>query len=284
MTIIRRHLKQGLFALWAVLALLAAASMPVQAAADRDKIERFLTVTGFDVALDSIRLSAGSAPVMLGLDTDSFGAQWSTLTARVFDTEMMQDMAADILAETLTDDLLAHANGFYASPFGQRIVAAENRAHLVTDDVAKAEAGEMIVSGLVRAGSERLGDLRRMTEAVDSTGSAVRAIQEIQFRFVMAAASAGVIELRMDPEDLRGLLDAQQDTLRTSVRRAALSGAAYTYQAFSDTEIAAYADALAAPKMKQVYALMNAVQYEVMANRFEALAEAMAALQPSTDL
>ena len=36
--------------------------------------------------------------------------------------------------------------------------------------------------------------------------------------------------------------------------------------------------------MRKVYELMNAVQYEVMANRFEALAAEMKRLQPSTDL
>ena len=38
------------------------------------------------------------------------------------------------------------------------------------------------------------------------------------------------------------------------------------------------------PKMQEVYALMNAVQYEIMANRFEALARAMQSLQPSQEL
>jgi hypothetical protein len=268
-------------ALFALFALVAA---HVHAAADRDKIEDFLTTTGFDVALDSIRLSAESAPVMLGLDAEAFGSQWTRMTAEVFDTEVMHDLAVDILAETLTEPLLTHASDFYASEFGQRIVAAENRSHLVEDDAAKSEAGELIVSGLVRIGSDRLADLRRMTNAVDSAGSAVRAIQEIQFRFLMAAASAGVIELRMDAGDLRGLLETQEGEMRLSIQSTALSGAAYTYQAFSDEEVAAYADALEHPDMQQVYALMNAVQYEVMANRFEALASEMAKLQPSTDL
>ena len=39
-------------------------------AADRARLEAFLNVTGFDIALESIKLSAASAPEMLGLDTD----------------------------------------------------------------------------------------------------------------------------------------------------------------------------------------------------------------------
>ena len=46
----------------------------------------------------------------------------------------------------------------------------------------------------------------------------------------------------------------------------------------------AYAEALEHPKMRKVYELMNAVQYEIMANRFEAVAARLADMQPSQDL
>jgi hypothetical protein len=38
------------------------------------------------------------------------------------------------------------------------------------------------------------------------------------------------------------------------------------------------------PLMQQVYALLNAVQYEITANRFEALAYRLQDLQPAQDL
>ena len=260
------------------------ATAAVAASADRGRIEDFLHITGFDVALESIRLSAGTAPAMLGLEAEDFGTQWLRLTDRVFGTGKMHAIAVDILENTLSEELLSHAAGFYGSDLGQRIVEAENASHMVEDDAAKTEAGEAIVSALVRHGSDRIVDLKRMTAASDSAGASVRAIQEIQVRFLMAAAGAGVIELRMDEPDLRALLAEQAGDLERSIRLSALSNAAYTYQAFSDAEVEAYADALEHPKMREVYDLMNAVQYEVMANRFEALAAEMAALQPSTDL
>ena len=48
--------------------------------------------------------------------------------------------------------------------------------------------------------------------------------------------------------------------------------------------MATYAEALEHPKMQQVYALMNAVQYEIMANRFEEVAARLSSMQPSQDL
>ena len=112
----------------------------------------------------------------------------------------------------------------------------------------------------------------------------IKAIQEVQIRFLMAAAAAGAIELRMEEPDLREAMRNQQDELRTSIKANALAASAYTYQAFSDDEVAAYAEALENPKMQKVYALMNAVQYEIMANRFEAVAARLADMQPSQDL
>ncbi|MEM8576907.1 MAG: DUF2059 domain-containing protein [Pseudomonadota bacterium] len=254
------------------------------AAADRDRLEAFLQVTGFDVALESIRLSAGSAPQMIGLEAEDFGLQWTRLVEDVFETDGMHDMALDILEETLEPDLLAHAAGFYASDLGQRLVVAENASHMVEDDDAKREAGGQIIAGLTQIGSPRLALIERLNAASGGADHAVEAIQEIQVRFLMTAAAAGVIELRMEEPDLRSALAENAGELRRSVEASALAGAAYTYQSFSDAEVEAYAEALEHEDMRAVYALMNSVQYEIMANRFEALALAMTGLQPTQEL
>lgn len=259
------------------------AAQPVQAA-DRGRLEAFLEVTGFDVALESIRLSADSAPAMLGVDADSFGSEWSRLVSEVFATEIMHGMALDILEETLSDSLLDHAADFYATDLGQRLVAAENRAHMMEDDTLKADAGAEIIAGLERIGSDRVALLQRLNDASAVEDSSIRAIQEVQIRFLLAAAAAGVIELRMEEPDLREAMRSEEDMLRQSIRANALASSAYTYQAFSDAELLDYAKALEDERMRRVYELMNAVQYEIMANRFEAVAQRLSQMQPSQDL
>lgn len=266
------------------LALTLTLTATVVQAADRARLETFLEVTGFDVALDSIRLSASSAPAMLGLEANDFGAQWTVMADDVFNTAKMHDMALDILGETLEDDLLDHAIDFYDTDLGRRLVVAENGSHMDDDSETKSEAGQAIVAGLERIGSPRLEALKRMNAASDSAGTAVRAIQEVQVRFLVAAAAAGVIDLKMEEPDLREALRTDEDALRQSISENALSGAAYTYQAFSDAEVLEYAKALEDPEMRKVYDLMNAVQYEIMANRYEALAARMRNLQPSQEL
>ena len=253
-------------------------------AKDRAEVERFLNVTGFDVSLDSIRLSAKSAPMMLGLDADDFGYQWTLLANDIFASEIMREMALDMLSEALSAELLEHAVGFYASELGERLVEVENASHLSDDNELKSESGEAIVDGLIRIGSPRIELLKRMNAASDAAGTSVRAIQEVQVRFLMAAAGAGVIELSLDEADLREMLRNEEAELRFSLQASGLAGAAYTYQAFSDSEVEEYTKALENPKMQKIYDLMNAVQFSIMADRYEELAVRMATLQPSEDL
>jgi hypothetical protein len=253
-------------------------------AAEETKVDAFLNVTGFDVSLDSIRLSAQSAPMMLGMDADDFGYQWTLIANDVFASEGLRGMALDMLSQALSDDLLEHAADFYASELGKRLVKAENASHLYDDNEFKSESGEAIIDGLIRIGSPRVELLKRMNAASDTAGTSIRAIQEIQVRFLLAAAGAGVIELRLEEADLREMMRNDEPELRLSLQASGLAGAAYTYQAFSDAEVEEYTVALENYKMQKVYDIMNAVQFSIMADRFEELAVRMATLQPSEDL
>ncbi len=268
-----------------ILLCLAVAGMPQTGlAAERDRVEAFLEVTGFDVALDSIALSASSAPDMLGLDAGAFGSQWTELSEDVFDTAEMRGLALEILENTLDDEALDHAAAFYASDLGQRLVRAENASHKVEDDAVKQMAGNRIVSDLVKAGSTRVAMYQRMGTAIDAAGAGVKALQQIQFRFLMAAAAVGVIKLELDADGLRALMKTQEGELRLSLQASSLAASAYTYQEFSDAEVEAYVMALEEAPMQRVYELLNAVQYEITANRFEELAHRMAELTPGQDI
>lgn len=265
------------------LSLFVGVAGTLRAASDAE-IDQFLSVTGFDVALESIKLAADAAPQMIGVDTDDFGSQWKDTVEAVFEIDGMLSSAREILAKILEPELVDHAIEFYASPLGERIVASENASHLQEDEDLKRESGELIIAGLVRLGSPRLEELKRLNAASGSADASVHAIQEIQVRFLMAAAVAGVIELRMDEPDLRANLERQEGDLRLQMQASGLANSAYTYQAFSDDELSAYADALEKPRMQRVYAMMNAVQFQIMADRFEELALKMRGLSPSQEL
>lgn len=252
-------------------------------AADRASVAAFLKVTGFDVAIDSIALSASSAPDMLGMDASDFGLEWTRLANDVFKPELMQTRATDILEQTLSDDMLAHAATFYASDLGQRLVDAENASHFEEDAVKYAE-GEKLVTELMAENRARIDMLKRMNQAIDPNDIGPQAIQEIQVRFILAAAYAGLIELRIDEDGLRAALAETEPELLKSMEESALANSAYTYQNFTDSEILAYTEALEDPEMQLVYELMNAVHFEVMLNRFEVLAVRMADMQPAQDL
>lgn len=261
-------------------ALVTIAALPARAA-DRDRLQAYLDVTGFGVALDSIALAAADAPAMLGLSASDFGHEWERVAAEVFETERMRDMALDVLSETLDDEMLTHAAEFYASDLGQRLVAVENASHMREDDDAKRAEGLNLLAEMPEARREVLRD---MNAAVDSAGTGVRAVQEIQVRFLLAASYAGVLEYDLDEQALRALMAEGEAELRAQIEASALANAAVTYASLPTEDLRAYVEALEHPVMARVYELMNAVQYEIMANRFEVLAARMVELQPAQEL
>jgi len=252
-------------------------------AADRANVEAFLKVTGFDVAIDSIALSATSAPDLLGMNQGDFGAQWTTVAEDVFDTKLMQNRALDILEATLEDDLLAHAAAFYASDLGQRLVEVENSSHMA-DDQEKELVGNAMLADLEAKDDPRIDLFRRMSVAIDPNDICPKAMTEIQVRFILAASYAGVIDLRTDEDGLRALLNENAEEMAEVIETSSLANAAYTYRDFTLEELVEYTEALEHPDMMTVYELMNAVHFEVMSNRFEALALRMGDIQPVQDL
>lgn len=264
-----------------------ASATPLQASdhqLGKPQIVEFLQVTGFDEALNSIAFSAGQAPSIIGMDARSYGASWDRFTKEIFDPAHMRDTAIGILQDQLSPDAMKFAMDFYGSPLGQDLVRAENAAHSVVDSEVSLEAGMRIVSLLVRDSDPKLALLRRMGQAVDAGGVAVQAIQDVQLRFVFAAVDAGLITLQVDPSKLREEFTADQVSLRLALAESALAQNAYTYQGFTLAELTDYAAALEHPLMQTVYALLNAVQYEIQAERFEALAVRMAEYESGEDL
>lgn len=267
-----------------VACLMALTLMVSQAvAADREKLKAFLTITGFDVALESIKLSAEDAPRMLGLEAEDFGASWTLMSRDVFDVADMQADAIEILGETLSDEALTHGAEFYASDLGQRLVEAENASHM-RDRGDKRDEGGKLLANLQQDNPERVAILERMLDAIGSEDQSLRAANELELRFLMAAQQAGVIRLRVDEQGLRAAQAEQAEEIKKSMRLSGLASSAATYRDFSDEELVAYAEALEDPLMQEVYELMNAVQYEIMADRFEAVALRLAELNPGQEL
>ena len=264
------------------IALLFLMVMPAKAA-DRTKIAQFMAVTGFDVALESMRLSARDAPTMLGLDADDFGLSWSRLADRIFEPEALKNDALEILDNALTDNVLAHATQFYRSKLGQRLVTAENESHGLDFEDREAE-GARLAQALSARGSPQPQYFLDMAESIGYVGATIKAYREVQVRFLMAASLAGLIDQRFDEVDLRAMLAQQDDEVRRAMAENLIVANAFTYRDFTDSEIEIYRDALAMPQMMEVYELMNAIHFTIMADRFERMALEMVNLTPTQEL
>ena len=261
---------------------LVLAALPARSA-DFDKITNFMQVTGFDVSLESLRVSARDAPGMLGMDADDFGLSWTRLADRLFEPTALKQDALEILQEALTDDVLDHAAGFYGSDLGQRLVAAENESHF-KDSADKGAQGELLAAALAARGSPQPQYFQDMAESIGSIGASIRSYREVQVRFLMAAMGAGLVERRLGEADLRALLALKDAEVMKAIGQNLVASNAYTYQNFTDVEVEAYRDALATKKMMEVYDLMNAIHFTIMADRYEKMAIEMAQLIPTQEL
>ena len=256
--------------------------MPVKSA-DRAQIAQFMAVTGFDVALESMRLSARDAPTMLGFDADDFGLSWSRLADRMFEPEALKSDALEILDKALTEDVLAHATGFYGSDLGQKLVTAENESHGLEFEDREVE-GARLAQALAARGSPQPQYFLDMAESIGYVGATIKAYREVQVRFLMAASLAGLIDQRFDEVDLRAMLAQQDDEVRQAMTDNLIVANAFTYRDFTDREMEIYRDALAMPQMMEVYELMNAIHFTIMADRFERMALEMVNLTPTQEL
>ncbi len=264
------------------LVLLVAASLAVQGA-ERDKMRAFLEVTGFDKAIESLQDGAVAGPGLAGDAPDAFGSQWVRLAREIFDKPAMIEQTLDMMEAVMPEALIDHGAAFYASDLGQRLVAAENASIAMPDD-EKFAAAERIVADLLARDPGRIELFREMSDAIGGVEQSVRSAIEIQVRYLMAAMAAGSSDIDMSEADLRGLLEAQADEIRREIEIYAILNAAYTYRDFSDEDLRAYVDALKEPQMQQVYEVLNAIQFEIMADRYEKLAAALAGLAPQTDI
>ena len=272
----------GILSLVLAVAWTFAAVTPVRAA-EREVYRAFLETTGFDVAITSLQQDAMSGPGMSGQEADDFGSQYVALAEQVFDPELMLNRAIDMMAAVMPDELVVHGAAFYASELGQRLVEVENASHMTDLEDRRAE-GEAIVAELARANPERLEDFQAMMDAIGGVDASVRAILEVQIRYLLAAMAAGTVDFEFSEAELRAIMAEQAPMMKTEIARNSIIGAAYTYRDVSDEDIRAYRAALEAPLMQQVYEALNAIQYQVMAERYEVLAGKLAGLAPQTEL
>ncbi len=211
------------------------------------------------------------------------GASWSLMSRDVFSVAGMQEDATTILEQTLSDEALAHGADFYASELGQRLVEAENSSHL-RDRGDKRDEGGRLLAEMRETDPDRLAVIERMLDAIGSEEQSLKAANELEVRFLMAAQQAGVIQLRVDEQGLRAAQAENAEETMKSMRLSGLASSAATYRDFTTEELEAYAVALEQPLMQEVYELMNAVQFEIMADRFEEVASRLAELNPGQEL
>ncbi|MBV7409532.1 DUF2059 domain-containing protein [Maritimibacter sp. DP1N21-5] len=252
-------------------------------AADRDTSREFLEVTGFDVAITSLQQGAMNGPGIAGSDPDAFGSEWVRLAREIFEPEAMIEETLDMMEAIMPQDLVDHGIAFYETELGQRLVEAENAAQMNDPDTQYAE-GELIVTRLADENPARINEYRLMSDAIGGVDSSVRAVIELQVRYLTSAMAAGASDIQYSEAELREILKDQEPQLREAIQSSGILASAYVYRDFSDDDVVAYREALEDPEMMQVYEILNGIQYEIMGDRYAKLAARLSDLAPQQDI
>jgi hypothetical protein len=133
-------------------------------------------------------------------------------------------------------------------------VTAENESHGLEFEDREAE-GARLAKALSARGSPQPQYFLDMAESIGYVGATIKAYREVQVRFLMAASLAGLIDQQFDEVDLRAMLAQLDDEVRRAM-----------------------------PQMMEVYELMNAIHFTIMADRFERMALEMVNLTPTQEL
>lgn len=266
--------------------LVALALLPLASHAQgvpSDKIRAFMKVTGYDVVIQSLQQSAMAGPGLVGSAPEDFGKQYSALAEEVFALPLLEERAVEILSAVMPEDLIDYGAAFYASELGQRLVEVENASHL-SDDDQRMEEGQKLVETMAREQPVRLDLVKRMASAVGSEEVSLTALVEMQVRFILAAAAAGAIPMDIDEQELRATTRMMVDDLRMQIQAMNVIGNAWTYRDLTNDDIQSYVEVLEGEKMQAIYEILNAVQFQIMIERYEILGQRMGELRPESEL
>jgi hypothetical protein len=251
--------------------------------ADPAKLKAFVEVTGYNVIISSLQQGAMAGPGMVGNVEDAFGKQYEALAKEVFDPEVMNARALEMLGATLTEELVDYGADFYASELGQRLVVVENQSHMADDQERMAEGGRLMQE-LTAEDPERLQVLNDLATSVGSTDISITALVEMQVRFTLAAMAAGAIPNSLSEQELRLRSTEAMEALRPQIEVMGVVGNTYTYRALPTDDLAEYVRVLKTPEMQQIYEALNAIQYQIMIEKYQELGARMGELQPETEL
>lgn len=252
-------------------------------AADRAAAARFVEVSGFDKALASIPPAVMEGGAAFGGGEDAFTQQWKRAVKDVFDLEGIEAQALDMMEAILPDDSLALATDFYASPLGLRLVAVENETYsLAVSD--RAAAGQRLLEEAEKDDPERVALIRAFVDSAQDLDHAVQVTFEIQLRYLLTAMASGAIEPGPSEEELRMILEAQAPQLKQAYADYMLRASMFTYREISNEDMRAYTEALDGAALTEVYEVLNGIYAEILAQRFEALAVHLGAIEPEDDL
>jgi hypothetical protein len=216
--------------------------IPFQAVGDPARADRLIDVTRLTEVLGVMREEGLSYAE--SLEADLFpgqgGRAWMGEADRIHALERsLADMRGS-LTETLGKDTIDPAIAFFASPLGQKIVAAELSARAaMLDEEVDAIASEALAEKIAE-NDPRLDALRRFVDVNDLIESNVVGGLNSNLAFYRGLVDGGAFEGDITESQMLAEVWEQEADLRISSEEWLLSYLGLAYSALNDAELEAY--------------------------------------------
>ena len=225
-----------------LLAATMALALPFQAVADPARVDSLIDATRLTEVLGVMREEGLSYAE--SLEADLFAGQggraWMGEADRIHALDRsLADMRGS-LTETLIEDTIDPAIAFFASPLGQKIVAAELSARAAMLDKEVDAIASEVSAEKIAANDPRIDALRRFIEANDLIESNVVGGLNSNFAFYRGLVDGGAFEGDITESQMLAEVWEQEAALRVSSEEWLLSYLGLAYSALNDAELEAY--------------------------------------------
>ena len=233
----------------------------------QQRVETLMQVSGLTAVLGGLSANLENTPLESNsgdtLERQKFARVFKQVIKETFQASRLVPGIRDHAARELSDAEITFVTDFYASEFGQKIVALET----ASNDPQTQAAIHANVAGILQQmeqDTERKALIEAMLEALSALEQTEAMVRSMTYSMLAGMVGAGQIPQALSDEQLEAITDQQMAASRPQILNAVLATTYTSYQALSIADLRAYLAFLSDARAKQAYRVL----YEAMSAAF----------------
>lgn len=200
---------------------------------------------------------------------------WIEASREVFSADRMHGRLARALDDKFSHEDYEVYAAFYASPFGERVSAAERAATELTprEQTAAHERGLLLAADASQRRHEQVEEMLKLVSA-DLSAAMVR--QSVRGVLIGMSVTAQQGDIQVPWEEIELQLDAIMPGLEADIAETQRAMMFFAYDKFSEADLDTYLEFLRTDAAQKFYAVAAYSVGEIVAERMHAFGEALA--------